>query len=66
MVTQYSRAENARGQEVAAQTGVAAEKAGDGLVAKFFVHESVVGRGESWVVVPLAYRSGQRSSMRSD
>ena len=50
MVAQNSCAENAQGEEVAAQAGVAAEKAGDGLVAKFFVHESA-GRGESWVVL---------------
>ena len=37
MVAQYTRAENADGEEVAAQVGIAAAKAGDGLVAKFFV-----------------------------
>ena len=36
MIAQYPRAENAQGEKVAAQTGVAAEKAGDGLVAIFF------------------------------
>ena len=50
MVAQNPRAENAQGEEVAAQAGVAAKKAGDGLVAKFFVHE-LVGRGVSWVVL---------------
>ena len=46
MVAQNSCAENAQGEEVAAQAGVATKKAGDGLVAKFCVHE-LVGRGES-------------------
>ena len=36
MIAQYPRAENAQGEKVAAQTGVAAEKASDGLVAIFF------------------------------
>ena len=41
MVTQYPRVENAHGEEIAAQAGVTAENAGDGLVAIFFVRESV-------------------------
>ena len=42
MVAQHPRAENAQGEEVAAQAGVAAEKAGDSLVAIFcVVHQSV-------------------------
>ena len=55
VVTQYPRAENAHGKEVTAQAGVAAEKASDGLVAIFFVHESV-GRSVSgrrfWLTIP--------------
>ena len=63
MVTQYPRAENAHGKEVTAQAGVAAEKASYGLVAIFFVHESV---GRSVGQALLAYHSERRYSMRSD
>ena len=63
MVTQYPRAENAHGKEVTAQAGVAAEKASDGFVAIFFVHESV---GRSVGQALLAYHSERRYSMRSD
>lgn len=55
VVTQYPGAENAHGEEIAAQAGVAAENAGDGLVAIFFVHESVgrsvLGRHD-WLTIP--------------
>jgi|SRR6267142_2855756 len=42
VITEHSRAENARAEEVTAPMGVAPEKAGDRLVAVFFLH--VVGR----------------------
>ena len=54
VVTQYPRAENAHGEEITAQAGVAAEKASDGFVAIFFVHESVeraLGR-RFWLTIP--------------
>ena len=48
MVAQYPRAENAQGEEVAAQAGVAAEKAGDGFIAIFCVVRQLVSRMVSW------------------
>ena len=63
VVTQYPGTENAHGEEITAQAGVAAENASDGFVAIFFVHESV---GRSVGEALLAYHSERRCSMRSD
>ena len=48
MISQYSRTENACGEEVTTQTRVATEKPGDCLVVEFFnvVSQSEAGPGE--------------------
>jgi hypothetical protein len=54
MVAYYPRAENAHGEEVAAQASVSAQKAGDGLVAVFLTMSQLGGESEErhWLTIP--------------
>jgi len=69
VITEHSRTENARAEEVTAPMGVAPEKAGDRLVAVFFLH--VVGRSVGRSVsqeLARTERKGEevRTSSRAD
>jgi len=57
VIPQYSRTENAYGEEVTTQTSVATEKAGDCLVVVFFnvVSQSEAGPGEGKARAPKRF-----------